>query len=187
MPRGGARRLVESLGGVRTGWVVRVSSGGTVTAGPPKRSRDAILSAIATTPDELARLLKARDREDLLRPSRDGGWGVVEILAHLRDWEEIFLDRLKTVNGETDPFLPVQDDDLWPIERDYRGQVPDRTLERFQNLRGETLAFLQGLGPEGWSRPARHGAYGAVTLHWLADHICDHDQEHLEQARDALS
>ena len=153
----------------------------------PKRTRDAILASLPTTPDDLARLTKDRDLDDLLQPSRDGGWGVVEILAHLRDWEEVFLERLKTVGEEDNPFLPVQDDELWPIERDYRGQSPEATLERFRSSRAETVALLEGLDAGEWERPARHGAYGDVTLHWLADHMCDHDQEHRDQARDALA
>lgn len=158
-----------------------------VVVGVPKRTRDAILASLPGTPDDLARLLKDRDLEDILQPSRDGGWGVVEILAHLRDWEEVFLDRLKTVGDEDNPFLPVIDDELWPIERDYRGQNPDDTLQQFHRCRAETIALLQGFDAGEWERPARHASFGDVTVHWLADHICDHDQEHLEQARDALA
>jgi hypothetical protein len=158
-----------------------------VVVGAPKRTRDVILTSLPTTPDDLARLLKDRDLEDILRPSRDGGWGVIEILAHLRDWEEVFLDRIRTVGDVDNPFLPVIDDELWPIERDYRGQDPESTLERFRDSRAEIIAFLHGLDPAEWGRPARHGSFGNVTLHWLADHICDHDQEHLDQARDALA
>ncbi len=158
-----------------------------VVVGAPKRTRDAIIGSLPTTPGDLARLLKDRDREDLLQPSRDGGWGVVEILAHLRDWEEVFLERLKTVGDEDNPFLPIQDDELWPIERDYRGQDPVNTLEEFRGRRADTVALLQGLEAREWNRPAQHGSFGDVTLHWLADHMCDHDQEHLDQARDALA
>jgi hypothetical protein len=153
----------------------------------PGRTRETILASLLATPDDLARLLKERDLEDLLRPSRDGGWGVVEILAHIRDWEEVFLERLVTVGHEDNPFLPVQDDELWPIERDYRGQDPENTLAQFRGSRGETVALLKKLDAGEWERPARHGSYGDVTLHWLADHMCDHDQEHIDQARDALA
>ena len=166
---------------------VRVGSGASVAVDPPKRTRDAILVALATTPEDLARLVKDRTADDLLQPSRDGGWGVIEVLAHLRDWEEVFLERLKRTLAEDRPFLPVQDDELWPIERDYRGQIPDKTLDRFRDLRAETLAFLHGLPAEAWARRADHGTFGEVTILWLADHICDHDAEHKEQARDALA
>ncbi len=164
-----------------------VSSPDPAAVGPQTRTRDAILLALAATPDDLARLRKDRSPDDLLRPSQDGGWGVVEVLAHLRDWEEVFLDRLRTVRDEDHPFLPVQDDELWPIERDYRGQDPDRTLERFRQIRADTIDFLTGLPVGDWERTATHGSAGEVTIHFLANHICDHDTEHVGQARDALA
>lgn len=167
--------------------VVLVVSAAPTPVGPPKRTRDAVILAIAATPDDLARLIKDRSSEDLLSPSRDGGWGVVEVLAHLRDWEEVFLERLRIAVTEDHPFLPTYDDELWPIERDYRGQEPGQTLARFRELRGEVVAFLQGLPAEAWDRVSTHGTFGDVTVLWMADHICDHDKEHLEQARDALA
>lgn len=155
--------------------------------GPPKRTRDAILAALVVMPDELGRILAGRPTETLKRPGRDGGWGVIEIVAHLRDWEEINLERARHIVAEDGPRLPTYDDELWPIERDYRGQDPWKTLERFRTLRGELVGLLQGLAPEAWERTAEHGAYGEITLHWLADHICDHDKEHLDQVRDTLA
>lgn len=155
--------------------------------GPPRRTRDAVLAAIGGTPDDLARLIKDRDDDDLLQPARDGGWGVVEVLAHLRDWEEVFLERVQRTATEDRPFLPSQDDELWPIERDYRGQDPARTLEQFRKLRGQLVAFLRTLPAEAWDRVADHGVVGEVTLLWMADHVCDHDREHLDQVRDALA
>lgn len=164
-----------------------MGSGAALAVDPPKRTRDAILLALSATSDDLARIVKDRTVEDLLRPSRDGGWGVVEVLAHLRDWEEVFLERLTRSVAEDHPFLPAPDDELWPIERDYRGQDPAQTLDRFRELRAETLAFLHGLPAAAWDRRAEHGVFGDVTILWLADHICDHDSEHKEQARDALA
>ena len=156
-------------------------------ATPPARDRDEVLAALAAMPDELGRSLSNRPVEDLTRPSRDGGWGVIEVLCHLRDWDEIFGKRFRTTAEQDRPFLPTYDDELWPIERDYRGQDPIKTFERFREQREELVAFLAGLPPPAWERPAEHGAYGEVTLHWMADHVCDHDREHLEQVRDALS
>ena len=153
---------------------------------PPKRTPEAILAELAGFPDELARAVRDRPREALLRPTRDGGWGVVEILPHLRDWEEIFLERVATVLAEERPFLQAYDDELWAIERDYRGQDPLATFAHFRELRERLVGLLDGQPPETWERSAEHAFYGEVTLHWMLDHTCDHDQEHLEQVRDAL-
>jgi hypothetical protein len=155
--------------------------------GPPSRTPEEILAALTAMPEDLGRTLANRPLEDLMQPSRDGGWGVIEILCHLRDWDEIFLDRLRQTAEQDRPFLPTYDDELWPIERDYRGQDPRKAFEQFRALRGELVELLAQLPAEAWPRPAEHGVYGEVTLHWLADHVCDHDREHLEQARDALS
>jgi hypothetical protein len=153
-----------------------------------KRSRDEILRALAHFPAEFKRtVLDAADREALMRPAFDGGWGIVEVLPHLRDWEVIYLDRANRILTEDEPALPGFDDTLWSIERDYRGQDPYETFAAFTGLREDLVALLQEATPDQWERIGVHGAYGAITLHWMADHICDHDDEHLQQARDALT
>ena len=76
---------------------------------------------------------------------------------------------------------------LWSIERDYRGQDPYETFASFNELRSGLVELLRAASPEQWERIGIHGYYGEITLHWLANHICDHDAEHLQQARDALS
>lgn len=152
------------------------------------RTRENILAALAAFPDELARVvLSEHDTDDLVRPASDGGWGVVEIIPHLRDWEEIYLERARRLVEEDHPHLPGYDDELWSIERDYRGQDPRATLNDFRRLREEHLGVVRSLPAEAWDRPGTHGYYGEITLQWMEDHVCDHDQEHLQQARDALA
>ncbi len=164
-----------------------IPNGVAPVVGAPPRGAEDVLVALAAMPDELGRSLTNRPLEDLMQPSRDGGWGVIEILCHLRDWDEIFLDRFRQTVDQERPFLPAYDDELWPIERDYRGQDPRKVFERFRDLRAELVALLEQLAAEGWQRPAEHGAHGEVTLHWMADQVCDHDHEHLDQVREALS
>lgn len=152
------------------------------------RTRETILTELSGFPEELRRLvLTDHGADDLLRPAKDGGWGVVEILPHLRDWEEIYLERMHLIVEEDQPHLPAYDDSLWAIERDYRGQNPAETFEQFRELRGQMVDFLRDLPAEAWERQGEHGVFGSVTLQWLADHVCNHDQEHLQQALDALT
>jgi len=148
---------------------------------------DALLTALAATPDEVARALDGQPDEALVRPASDGGWGVVENLAHIRDWEEIFLERARVIVEQNRPHLPAYDDELWAIERDYRSQSPWPIVEQFRELRSRLVALLEGLPAEAWDRVADHSAYGEITLQWMIDHIADHDQEHLAQLREALA
>jgi hypothetical protein len=152
------------------------------------RSRDEILHALEQFPTELKRLILDRaDKDALLKPAFDGGWGIVEILPHLRDWEEIYLDRIQAILTEDLPSLPGFDDTLWSIERDYRGQDPYETFAVFAELRGQLVSQLKSAAPADWDRLGVHGYYGEITLLWMANHICDHDDEHLQQAKDAMT
>jgi len=153
----------------------------------PTRSPEEIVAELGTFTSELGRVLERQSQDALMRPARDGGWGVVEILPHLRDWEEIYLDRVAAISEQTRPHLPAYDDELWAIERDYRGQDPKRTFEHFRRLREELVERLASLPPEVWHRTGVHDIYGEISLQWLLDRVCDHDQEHLDQVRDALA
>lgn len=155
---------------------------------PSHRSREQILEELAGFPDDLRRLLfSAHDEDDLYRPGSDGGWGVVEILPHLRDWEEIYFERARRIAQENEPDIPGYDDALWPIERDYRDQDPREVFDDFAELRRDHVDFLMTLAPEDWERTGLHSLYGKITLGWMEDHVCDHDSEHLDQAREVLA
>lgn len=151
------------------------------------RSRETILAELAALPVELDRLvIRPYDREELYRPAADGGWGVVEILPHLRDWDAIYYERARAIVEQDVPRLTAYDDSLWDIERDYRSQDPIETLAELTEMRERLVAFLTDLPAEMWQREGEHSAYGRMTLHRMTDLICDHDREHLQQALDAV-
>lgn len=178
-----------------------------MTGGEPAaktlRARETILSELSVFPGEFQRLvMRSHDREALLRPAADGGWGVVEILPHLRDWDEVYADRIVTI-VETDlPRLTSFDDSLWSIERDYRGQDPVETLKDLTEIRRKTVELLSKLPADAWQREAifetkellefwqSEGVPASdrrITLHWLCNQMCDHDREHLNQALGAVA
>ena len=146
----------------------------------------AILPALAAFPDDLARTLNGQSAAALVRPASDGGWGVVENLCHMRDWEEIFLARARAIVERDRPELPVFDDELWPIERDYRGQPPDRVVQRLRDLRGQLVVLLTSLPDAAWQRTGLHGLRGEITLYDLVALLHQHCEEHLVQIQEAL-
>jgi hypothetical protein len=163
------------------------SSGDATPVPPPTRSREEVLAAMRTTPQEFARLIQGQSDEALAQPASDGEWGVVEILPHLRDWEEVYLGWIHRLLDEETPALHEVDDSLWAIEHDYANEhVPD-ALNAFQRFREETAGLLEASDDAAWRREAIHPSLGPLTLHQLAERMCDHDARHIEQARDALS
>jgi DinB superfamily len=154
---------------------------------PSLRTDDAhLLRQLAAYPDVLRQRLSGISNEILRRPARDGGWSVLENLCHERDWEEVFLGRLRAILTEDRPELPAFDDSLWEIERNYCAQEPSRALDRFAELRREFVALLQAAPPEAWDRVGIHGQHGPIDVRWLARHQREHDKEHEDQIRDTL-
>lgn len=145
-----------------------------------------LLRQLAGFPDHLRQRLTGISTELLRRPARDGGWSVLENLCHERDWEEIFLARLRAILTEDRPELPAFDDSLWEIERNYGKQEPSRVLDRFAELRREFVELLQAAAPEAWDRVGIHGQHGPIDARWLARHQREHDKEHEDQIRDTL-
>jgi hypothetical protein len=160
---------------------------GSGPAGEPSRDVGQVLATLSSTPKEFARLIDGQSEEALAQPASDGEWGVVEILPHLRDWEAVYLGWIRQTLNEETPQLVDVDDTLWAIEHDYASEhVPD-ALNQFGELRSQVVHTLEALEDGDWRREAVHPRVGRLTLHQLADRMCDHDARHIEQARDALA
>jgi hypothetical protein len=146
-----------------------------------------LLASLRGMPAELRGLVQGRPVERLRQPASDGGWGAIEHLAHLRDWEEVFLGRVVAVVERERPELPAYDDSLWSIERQYQSRDVPRTLDEFEGLRGEVVAVVERLPAAGWEREGIHGQAGPVTLRWLLHRLDDHGRDHLAQVRELLA
>lgn len=151
------------------------------------RSPEAVIEALASVPVDLARLMEGRSSDDLMRPAQDGGWGLVEIIPHFRDWEVIYGERLTQALAENPATLEEQDDSLWAIEHGYREMDPREVFEEFSALRASLVERLRELGDDDWRRVVILPKQGRVTLHWMMNKLYDHDAKHLMQARDVLA
>lgn len=150
-------------------------------------SVETVILTLETVPAELTRLVEGKSDDDLMQPAQDGGWGLVEILPHFRDWEEITAERVEAVLNEDEPSIEEYDDSLWAIEHAYRDQDPREALEQFIALRTALVERLKELEPEQWNRIGILPKRGRVTLHWLLNNITNHDAKHIVQARDVLA
>lgn len=144
------------------------------------------MTALATVLVDFERLLDGASREALLQPAQDGGWGVVEILPHLRDWDVINRYRVERILSEDRPVLEEPDDSLWEIEHGYSTQDPHKVFAEFRTLREELIEVLGAIDEAAWQRLAVIGER-ELTLHQLLDEVCERDADHLEQAREALA
>ena len=151
------------------------------------RTIDEVQSALAAVPADMTRLLEGKTHDELMKPANDGGWGIVEIAPHFRDWEEVITRRVDRILHEERPALEEYDDSLWAIEHDYRSQDPLEAMDEFRKLRESLVASVSALPESAWLRTATLPKRGGITLHWLLNNVCDHDVKHLMQSRDVLA
>lgn len=148
---------------------------------------DLLLDRLRDFPDRLRELTADAEDDDLARAGAGGGWGAVEVFCHLRDIEELFIIRTGRILAEDEPLLPVVDETLWPIERDYAAQNPRAALEQFAENRAQFTRMLSRLGPPDWHRRGHHAELGEQTIAWYARHAAEHDAVHEQYLRELLA
>jgi hypothetical protein len=138
-----------------------------VTAAADVRAR------LAALPAALASAARAAPSE----PPSPGEWTPAEIVRHLiAVEEEVWHRRLRQLETEAHPRWQWVEPGQW---LGAPGADIDDVLARQAAARAKTLAMLDGLGPDGWSRTGTHDTYGVLDVAGLMEKAADHDDEHL--------
>lgn len=134
------------------------------------------------TPVLLSALLNGVTQEHALA-ARDGGdgWNVVEIVCHLRDFEEIFFMRARRIVEEERPLLEPFDHEQMAIERHYSQEDLHAAFEAYAARRAAFLDWLKARDEADWQRVGVHPEAGEYTLLEQAMQVPLHDVDHLEQ------
>ena len=166
---------------------------------PERRNPMASIEEYASLPvdERLARL--ARTADDLVAAIRDQtdaavskrpdakNWSAKEVVCHLRDAEELFMDRFTTIMAMADPALAAATPERWAEERQYSRDDAHAAFATFRKRRVESLEFLKSLPAEAWKRAGIHATRGKITIDDLVSHMAWHDDNHLDQLKRALA
>lgn len=118
-----------------------------------------------------------------LRDLNDGdkGWTVLEVAAHLADFDGFFYERAAMMLDEVYPHLPAFDHEALAIERRYNEQNLEEVYARFEVSRRRSIDFFKNLTDEQWNRAGVHPEYGHFTLTDAVMQVGMHDLNHMEQ------
>jgi uncharacterized damage-inducible protein DinB len=142
-----------------------------------------IVNALDNTPVMLTAQLSPLPANDAawdVRPDPDR-FSLREIVAHLADWETIWLERFERALSEEAPLLPRPDITRRSEEQGYSNADPQECLTRFSEKRSALTARLRSLPEDAWERMAHLDRIGEIPLSGLAALALGHDSYHTRQ------
>jgi DinB family protein len=153
-----------------------------------KQSLRQRLERMAKTPDDLAAAIRGKAASALSRRPDDKNWAPTEVVCHLRDTEELFMNRFELILSTDGPKLALDPStpDRWAEDRQYLRNDAGQALEAFRRRREESLIFLGKLTPEQYQRSGMHATRGRLTIDDFVTLMAWHDENHLDQLRRAL-
>jgi len=152
-----------------------------------RRPREERMTRVERTPAELADAIKGASGAVLERRPAARAWAANEVICHLRDNEEWFLERMKMIVAMDLPRFIATNPDRWAEERQYLTNDAGGALAAFRRRRAETLETFGKLTSAQWEKGGVHPALGRITLDGVLSVMAWHDDNHLDQLTRALA
>ncbi len=148
----------------------------------PEKVFQYLLIDLASAPDVLeALLVGVTDAGAWDRKPEPGRFSLREMVAHLADWEGVFLGRLKQTRDEDNAVLQGRDEGQVAIDHDYAHADPQECLARYRAGRAELVAVLRELSPAQREQVGNHTEVGPISIEAQAVLIAAHDGYHQQQ------
>lgn len=124
-----------------------------------------------------------------LTTRRDGpdGWTVREVLAHMRDFETVFIERATVTLAQDNPPLPFPDPNELAVAGNYNSLDAPAVLAEWAANRQRLLAIYRAVLTDQWERPAKHPTRGSLNLQEQLFLLAWHDTNHLAQIAKILA
>lgn len=143
--------------------------------------RDDLLKALCSSPKVIERLLRVFPKSRLDdRPEIDR-FTPREAIAHLADWEQVILDRIRVANIRPGSPGPVEDPSERALCHHYGDKDVFHEAEVFESRRRTTVEYLEMLNAVDWQKTFVHQSLGEITIEAYMVNILEHDMYHLEQ------
>lgn len=142
----------------------------------------AYLNSLENTPKTLVNIVdqvKPDKYHEVTDPDR---FNLSEMVAHLADFDDIFLDRLRLAHEAPGATVESFDPEARAREKHYEAKDIHHELDVFQNRRRDLVDFLGTLTPADWKKQFHHPDLGDTTIDEYANIIMAHDLSHLAHA-----
>ena len=137
------------------------------------------------TPTVLRRIVDGVPAERYAESPGEDRFTLLEMVCHLADYEDVFLDRMRAaVEKDVPEFERIDVTERAKAKR-YAERDMDEELMVFENRRRDTITFLEERSAEELDRELVQ-SFGRMSLEKFVAVLTGHDLYHLEQASEYL-
>ena len=148
---------------------------------PPYIRKYLIDEALSATPGIITRFCKGIPEHIADQNQGPDYFTLREVLAHLADWEPIWLERIQRIVQEDSPVLPNIDEGEMAELNGYTTTPVEVSLEKFATGRAALTAYLASLPNDAFERSGIRPEVGTITVKDIATLVLAHDTYHIAQ------
>lgn len=138
-----------------------------------------LLTKLKTQHKEIPDLLEMLSPDLVKQRPKPTKWSILENLAHLGRYQEVFLQRLLLILSQDKPELgryKAEDDSGFTTWQDLE---QTQVIEKLERIRVDLIEFFENLAAEEWERTGSHPVLGALSIReWLRFFLL-HENHHL--------
>jgi hypothetical protein len=122
------------------------------------------LTLMRATPKRIADAIAGLSGEALTRRPVDGGWSLHQVVAHLRDAQDVLAYRVNLMLEEDDP--PLIPKAVWAMQGGdaKSAETTAEVLRAYRASRDQTIHTLESITLKDWWRTGRHGEFGRYDV-----------------------
>ncbi len=142
---------------------------------------ESVTRALGRTPEILKTRVEALSEAQLRARVAPDEWTMIEMIAHLRDANELIAWRLDKILKEDNPTFAFAGVNERVAQSDYNALDVKQLLDEFTRDRSAIVERLEHLTPEQWARRAIHQTHGERDVAGQMQIFVEHDAGHLDQ------
>jgi uncharacterized damage-inducible protein DinB len=138
-----------------------------------------LIAKYVAGPAQLRQAVAGMSREQLLARPIAGKWSTLELVAHIADFEPVYLDRMKRIIAQEEPTMFGGDPDLFASKLAYQDRDLQEELAVIEACRAHMTRILRTLPAEAFQRRGIHSDNGPMTLEKVLGNIANHIPHHI--------
>jgi hypothetical protein len=143
--------------------------------------RQTIIERLKQHVEEIHSFTNGLSSDQLKARPADDKWSLHELVLHLCEVQDVFIERLVRMLTEEGPQITPYEPDAMRRNGIYLTQNFTQRLVEFEKQRGTLTALLQSLTDDQWKLQGKHPQMKLYTIERSMEDLMRHEEHHLHQ------